>query len=117
MNYYKIILEEVHIYTQIWVNDDEKIERDFFLNIEVVLDLWEKVKDDLLQTVNTKDIQNAVRIFVKWKKFNLIEYIASWICDEVLLFKKVKSCKVILNKPKCLKFTKNIVVEVYKTKK
>jgi len=116
MNYCKIILRNLQIYTQIGVYEDEKIEKDFFLDIEVNLNLWKEIIDDLLHTVNTKDIENAVRRFVTWKNFDLIEYAASWICDEILSMNKIQSCKVVLNKPWCLKFTENVVVEVYKIK-
>ncbi len=97
---------------------ERKLGQKFVVDVELTSSL-KNLNDDLSKTINYAEVAQIVHDQITGKPVKLIETLADNIAKQILKkFKKVKTVKVIVHKPKApiaLKF-KDVIVEVVRSR-
>jgi len=97
---------------------ERKLGQKFVVDVELTSSL-KNLNDDLSKTVNYAEVAQIAHDQITAKPVKLIETLAENIAKQILnKFKKVKTVKVIVHKPKApiaLKF-KDVIVEVVRSR-
>jgi dihydroneopterin aldolase len=97
---------------------ERKLGQKFVVDVELTSSL-KNLNDDLSKTINYAEVAQIAHDQITGKPVKLIETLADNIAKQILRkFKKVKTVKVIVHKPKApiaLKF-KDVIVEVVRSR-
>lgn len=97
----KLFLKGIRFYAFHGVKEKERREGNIFeVDVEVTLDLGQVIEEDSLEkTINLKDLREAVLRVAKGESYNLLEFLAHKIADEILKsFEKVENVRVNVRK-------------------
>lgn len=96
---WKINFYDLEVETILWVYDDEKIKKKFYMDIEISFDLWTSfLTDRLVDTVDTWTISKMIREFLLNKNYDLLETLAYEVHELLLSTEKIKSAEVTIYK-------------------
>lgn len=114
----KIYIRDLLVRTVIGINPEERnIRQDVLLNLTLFTDQKSAgQEDDLELTVDYKAVKTAVISLVESSSFGLIEALAAEIASKVLEVKGVLACRVTVDKPGALRFTRSVAVEIFREK-
>jgi FolB domain-containing protein len=112
--YDKICIRDLSLRCIIGIYKEERREKqDIIINIVLYTDLSKACEsDDIDDTVDYKKIKKEILRLIENSKFYLIEKIAGEISSICLKDKKVKVCKVTIDKPGALRFSRSAAVEI-----
>jgi D-erythro-7,8-dihydroneopterin triphosphate epimerase len=113
-----IRVKNLLIRTIIGFNPDERDNRqDVVINLEIETDTDIAVISDSPDGIfDYKVVTKKVIKLVQESKYNLLEKLAHEILQAVMENKKVKRCKVEVDKPHALRFTESVSVEMEETR-
>lgn len=95
-----IKIKNLKLRTKIGIYDfEEKIDRELIINIKIKTDEEKSVKsDEVKDTIDYDEIVAKVTDIVKNKRFKLIEALAGALIDSIMMNKKIKECKLEVDK-------------------
>ena len=113
-----IRINDLKLRTIIGTNDWERENpQDIVLNIEFEFDEARAIQsDNLADTVDYNALEQKIVKLVTAARFQLVEKLAAEVLNLVLTEEKVTAAKVILGKPKALRFAQSVSVELEKRK-
>jgi FolB domain-containing protein len=96
------------------INDWEREKKqDVLLNITLYADLGRPGKTDQIEdTVNYKEIKQAIVDMVESSSYMLVERLAQRIAEICLEHPKVQKVKVILDKTGALRYARSVAIEI-----
>jgi len=114
----KILVKDLLLRCIIGTNNPErKDKQDVLINIEFSLDLSEAArKDDLIKTVDYREITKEVIHMVENSRFYLVETLAERIAQIYLEHPKIRGVRVSVEKPAALRFARSVGVEIIRKK-
>lgn len=112
----KIHIRDLQIRTIIGVYPEERnIRQNLLLNLTLFTNQKPAAEtDDFNLTVDYHTVQESVIAMVESSSFKLIEALASAIAKLLLDVEGVTACRVIVDKPGVLRFTKSVAVEIFR---
>jgi D-erythro-7,8-dihydroneopterin triphosphate epimerase len=95
-------------------NPEERINRqDVLINLEIEVEVSEAVVTDKEDSIyNYKVITKKVIAFVSESKYNLLEKLTYEVLQLVMQDERVKRAKVEIDKPRALRFSESVSVEL-----
>jgi D-erythro-7,8-dihydroneopterin triphosphate epimerase len=96
------------------INDEERVNKqDVVINITLHCDLRQAGRsDDIADTVNYRAIKKQVIAKVEQSQFFLVERLAEEIASTCLQDTRVRSVRVLVEKPGALRFARTVGVEI-----
>jgi len=83
------------------------------MNLALECDTRRAAKSDRIEdTLNYEQIEEEVRAVAKKGRFQLVEALAAAVAKTCLKHRRVKSVRVVVDKPGALKHTKSVAVEI-----
>jgi len=83
------------------------------MNLALECDTRRAAKSDRIEdTLNYEQIEKEVRAVAKKGCFQLIEALAEAVADTCLKHRRVKSVRVVLDKPGALPHTQSVAIEI-----
>ena len=112
----KIHIRDLLIRTVIGIKPEERnIKQDIVLNLTLFTDQKPAAAvDDFSLTVDYSAVKTAVVALVESSSFGLIEALAASVAGLLLEVEGVQACRVILDKPGVLRFTRSVAVEIFR---
>ncbi len=78
---------------------EEKIDREIIINAEIETDHENSlVSDDINDTIDYDKLVSQIKLLISQKRFKLIEKMAQDVMDLILSNKKIKRCKLEIDK-------------------
>jgi FolB domain-containing protein len=110
----KILIRDLSLRAIIGTFPEERnIKQDVLFNIELHCDLSKAGKSDKLEdTVNYKEVKQAIIKHVEKSECFLVEALAEQVAKICLSQEGVKSTKVTLDKPGALRYARSVAVEI-----
>ena len=97
--------------------DEREKKQDVVINVTLYADLKAAGRSDSIDdTVNYKSIKNDIAALVEDSSYYLVEKLAEQIAITCLGYSKVRSVRVLVEKPGALRFARSVGVEVFRTK-
>jgi D-erythro-7,8-dihydroneopterin triphosphate epimerase len=95
-------------------NPEERLNRqDVLINLEIEVEVSEAVVTDKEDSIyNYKVITKKVIAFVSESKYNLLEKLTYEVLQLVMQDERVKRAKVEIDKPRALRFSESVSVEL-----
>jgi dihydroneopterin aldolase len=87
---------------------EKKRKRPIILNFEIELHAQEVADDDLANTIDYDKVASIASEISTDYKYNLIETLAQKIIEQIMLDKKIKRCKLEIDKPKAVKDAESV---------
>ena len=114
----KIHIRDLLVRTVIGIYPEERnIKQDILLNITIFADQKPAAaSDDFNLTVDYHAVQETVIKMVESSSFGLIETLASAIAELLLKVDGVSACRVVVDKPGVLRFSKSVAVEIFRSR-
>ncbi|MFQ5559529.1 MAG: dihydroneopterin aldolase [Nitrospinota bacterium] len=115
----KIVISDLLLRCIIGIYDHErKHTQDVLVNITLFADLRVSCESDNIDdTINYKDVSKKIIHMTEKSSFNLVEALAQKISSLCLEDELVKGCRVMVQKPGALRFSKTVGVEIERWKK
>ena len=112
----KIHIRDLLIQTIIGINPEERnMKQDVVLNLTLFTDQRPAAAaDDFSLTVDYKAVETAVVALVEASSYGLIEALAASVAGLLLEVEGIQACRVILDKPGVLRFTRSVAVEIFR---
>ncbi len=112
----KIHIRDLLIRTVIGIHPEERnIKQDTLLNITLFTDQRAAAAaDDFSLTVDYQKIKKTVIKLVEASSFGLIEALAAAVAELLLKVDGVSACRVIVDKPGALRFSRSVAVEIFR---
>ena len=96
----KIKINNIQLFGYHGTSENEKINGQLFeIDIEVSIDNETIISDNLSQTIDYTLLYDVVTTIFSKRRYNLIEYLAKEIADEMSIKYRVNSCKIVIRKP------------------
>jgi FolB domain-containing protein len=87
--------------------------RPVLMNLSLECDTRRAAKSDRIEdTLNYEQIEEEVRAVAKKGRFQLVEALAEAVAKTCLNHRRVKSVRVVVDKPGALKHTQSVAVEI-----
>jgi dihydroneopterin aldolase len=114
-----IKIKNLRLKTKIGVYDFEKnLNREIIINAEIEIKSDKATNSDKLSdTVDYAEITTEIKNLVKENQFKLIEKLAGEIVKKIMENKRIKRCKVEIDKTKAIKEVESFSVTVEKFRK
>ncbi len=114
----KIFINEIPVKAIIGVNNEERVNKQkLIISLTLFVDMVKAgEKDDVTKTVDYFKLVSFVEDYVGETKFELLEALAANIAQKIFLEFNVLALKVKIQKPKALKQTKKVGIEIYREK-
>ena len=114
----KVIITDLVFNTLIGIHDFEKEkEQQIKFNVEIDINpLLKAAENDLESIVNYENIISKVKSLTQKKHYNLLETLAEDIFDNLFLSKNIIKIKLRIEKPKIIKDTSSVGIEITKKK-
>ncbi len=94
---------------------EEKVERQIIINVEIETDFLQSTKtDDIADTVDYDLVSKKIKELVATKRYKLIEKMTQEIVDLILENKKIKRCKVEVDKVGIIENSDSVSVVIEK---
>lgn len=94
---------------------EEKFLREIIINAEIETDfLQSTVSDDIADTVDYELVSNKIKKLVAQNRYKLIEKLAAEIVNLILEDKKIKRCKVEVDKVGIIENSDSVAVVIEK---
>jgi len=112
----KIHIRDLLIRPVIGVYPEERdIRQDILLNLTLYTDQKPAARsDDFRLTVDYQAVQEAVVEMAEASSYRLIEALASAVAGLLLEVDGVSACRVIVDKPGVLRFSRSVAVEIFR---
>jgi dihydroneopterin aldolase/D-erythro-7,8-dihydroneopterin triphosphate epimerase len=95
--------------------EERDIRQDILLNITLYSDQKPAAEtDDFNLTVDYHAVHDSIVELVESSSFRLIESLAAAVADLILNVEGVRACRVVVDKPAVLRFSKSIAVEIFR---
>jgi D-erythro-7,8-dihydroneopterin triphosphate epimerase len=109
-----IRIKNLLVRTIIGFNPEERVNRqDVIINLEIEVDVSKAVSTDHQdQIYNYKDITKIVIAFVSESKYNLLERLTHEVLQLVMKDERVIRAKVEIDKPRALRFSDSVSVQL-----
>ncbi|MCK4795909.1 MAG: dihydroneopterin aldolase [Spirochaetes bacterium] len=119
INYDKIYIKDLSLHCIIGINKNErKIKQEIIVNIILYADLKSACQSDCIKdTVDYEIIKNNIVSIVEKFSFFLVEKLAEKIAQACLENSQVIRVDVTIDKPKALRSSRSVAVEIFRTKK
>ena len=110
----KIIINALRVNAIIGTLPHERIHRqELLIDMEISLPLGAAaVSDDLMKTVNYAEIEERAAAIADSSSFLLIEALAGAIGRMIMEYQPVAECRVRITKPRALKYSRSVAVEL-----
>ena len=96
---------------------ERRTPRKVLVNIELATDITAAAKSDkIAHALNYEQIENDVRRIARQGRFFLIETLATRLADACLLYPAVQAVRVTVDKPRALRHTRSVAIEILKSK-
>lgn len=96
---------------------ERRTPRKVLVNIELATDIAAAAKSDkIARALNYEQIENDVRLIARQGRFFLIETLATRLADACLLYPAVQTVRVTVDKPRALRHTRSVAIEILKSK-
>ena len=114
----KIHIRDLLLRTVIGIYPEEReIRQDLLLNVTLFTNQRPAAEaDDFKLTVDYQAVQESITKLVESSSFGLIEALASAIAKLLLKVDGVSACRVIVDKPGVLRFSKSVAVEIFRSR-
>ncbi|USN59162.1 MAG: dihydroneopterin aldolase [Candidatus Peribacteria bacterium] len=110
-----MIFKNLQIETILGVHDYEKKLRLFTVQLEIDFNPGIAATTDYIgDTLNYSEIEKKIVNHVRTQDYNLIERLVEDILNLVLEYDQVLSCRAIVEKKGCTKYSESICMEQYK---
>jgi FolB domain-containing protein len=112
-----IKIKNLKLKTILGIHEWEKnFEREIIINAEIFTDFNQALKSDLIQdTVDYDSIITKIKNLVSQKKFKLIEKMAQEIMNLIMEDKRIKHCKLEVDKVKVFDFVDSFSITIEKS--
>jgi len=95
--------------------EERDIRQDIRLNITLFSDQKPAAEtDDFKLTVDYHALHDSIVEMVESSSFKLIESLAAAVADLLLNVEGVEACRVVVDKPGVLRFSRSIAVEIFR---
>lgn len=113
-----IHLHDIQLRCIIGTKPDERVyKQDVVLNIRLDCDLADAGRTDCLaDAVHFRDLEKKICDLVEASRCELIERLAQLVADACLEDEKVRGVRVVLDKPRALRFARSAAVDIYRTR-
>ncbi len=110
----RIYIRRLHARCIIGIYPEEREKKqDVYIDITLYGDLRTACETDRIDdTVNYKDVKNAVHTMVEGSNFQLIEHLAEQIARICLGPRQISRCEVVIDKPGALRFAESVAVHI-----
>jgi len=110
----KILIKDLRLRCIIGINEFERREKqDVTINVVIWSNLTEAAKtDDILKTVDYKEITKGIIKLVELSEFRLAETLAEKVAESCLEYSRVKKVRVTVEKPGALRFARSVGVSI-----
>ena len=115
----KVIITDLVFNTSIGIHDFEK-EKEQQIKFNIEIDINPSLKpseNDLNSIVNYENIIDNVKTLTKKKHYNLLETLAEDIFSDLFKNKNIIKIKLRIEKPKIIKNTSSVGIEIIKKRK
>ena len=115
----KVIITDLVFNTSIGIHDFEK-EKEQQIKFNIVIDinpLLKAAENDLNTIVNYESVVNEIKSVTRKKHYNLLETLAEDIFFSLFLNKNIIKIKLRIEKPKIIKNTSSVGIEIIKKRK
>ncbi len=115
----KIFINKIPIKTIIGVNDDERVNKQkIIISLTLYVDVPKAGKqDNINQVISYYEVTEFVEDYVSKTKFLLLETLAENIVSKIFLNFNIFAIKLRIEKPKAIKQTKIVGVEIYRERR
>ena len=115
----KVIITDLVFDTSIGIHDFEKEkEQEIKFNVKIDINpLLKAAENDLNTIVNYESIVNEIKSVTRKKHYNLLETLAEDIFLSLFLNKNIIKIKLRIEKPKIIKNTSSVGIEIIKKRK
>tara|TARA_B110000285_G_scaffold111420_1_gene126462 strand:+ start:49 stop:441 length:393 start_codon:yes stop_codon:yes gene_type:complete len=115
----KVIITDLFFNTSIGIHDfEKKKEQQIKINIEIDINpLLKASEKDLESIINYENVINKIKSIARKKHYNLLETLAEDIFTKLFLNKNIIKIKLKIEKPKIIKNTSSVGVEIIKKRK
>jgi len=115
----KVIITDLVFDTSIGIHDFEKEkEQEIKFNVKIDINpLLKAAENDLNTIVNYESIVNEIKSVTRKKHYNLLETLAEDIFFSLFLNKNIIKIKLRIEKPKIIKNTSSVGIEIIKKRK
>ena len=115
----KVIITDLVFDTSIGIHDFEKEkEQEIKFNVKIDINpLLKAAENDLNTIVNYESVVNEIKSVTRKKHYNLLETLAEDIFLSLFLNKNIIKIKLRIEKPKIIKNTSSVGIEIIKKRK
>jgi dihydroneopterin aldolase len=115
----KVIITDLVFDTSIGIHDFEKEkEQEIKFNVKIDINpLLKAAENDLNTIVNYESVVNEIKSVTRKKHYNLLETLAEDIFFSLFLNKNIIKIKLRIEKPKIIKNTSSVGIEIIKKRK